>query len=136
MTTIFESAIRAAVDRFNKGNLEGYLELYKEDAALHYLPPELPGGIAGARLFYGMYLTAFPDIHVGVDDVIGEGDRVVVRYTITGTHQGELMSIPASGKAVSVPAITILRVNNGKCVERWSEADMMGLMTQIGAVPA
>ena len=131
-----ETPIRAALDRFNAGDVEGYLALYTEDAVLHYLPPGLPGGVAGARRFYGMFLSAFPDLHVHVDDFIAEGARAVVRYTITGTHQGELMGIPASNKPVSVPAITILRFADGKCVERWSETDMIGLMTQIGAVPA
>ncbi|MBK8905385.1 MAG: ester cyclase [Anaerolineaceae bacterium] len=136
MTTNLESIIRNAVAFFNNGDLEKYLELYAEDAALHYLPPQLPGGAAGARLFYGMFMAAFPDIYIDVQDILVDGDRTAVRIILTGTHQGELMGIPASGKPVSVSAISILRFAGSKCVERWSELDMMGLMTQIGAVPA
>ena len=136
MTTTLDTVSRAALGRFNAGDVAGYLDLYAEDAVLHYLPPELPGSLAGARLFYGMFLNAFPDIHVGVADIFVEGDRAVVRFTVTGTHQGELIGIPAIGKSIAVSGITILRFAGGSCVERWSELDMMGLMTQIGAVPA
>ncbi len=83
-----------------------------------------------------MFMSAFPDMCVEVEDLITDGDRAAVRITLTGTHQGELMGIPASGKAISVQAMTILRFENDKCVERWSELDMVGLMTQIGAIPA
>jgi steroid delta-isomerase-like uncharacterized protein len=136
MTTNLESIIRQDVGCFNNGDLDGYLELYAEDAALHYLPPGLPDGVAGARLFYGMFMAALPDIHIDVQDILVDGDRTAVRIILTGTHRGELMGVPASGKPISVSAISILRFAGGKCVERWSELDLMGLMTQIGAVPA
>jgi len=136
MTTILESIIRKVVGYFNNGDLDGYLGLYAEDTALHYLPPGMPGGVAGARLFYGMFMAAFPDIHVDIKDILVEGDRAAVRIILTGTQKGELMGVPASGKPISVSAISILRFAGGKCVERWSELDMMGLMTQIGAIPA
>lgn len=105
MTTNLESIIRRYVGYFNNGDLDGYLELYVEDATLHYLPPGLPGGVAGARLFYGMFMVAFPDIHVDIREVLADGDRAAVRIILTGTHKGELMGVPASGKPISVSAL-------------------------------
>lgn len=123
--------IRAALERFNAGDLEGYLQLYAEDAAMHYLPPGLPGGTAGGRVFYGMFMGACPDVRVDVDEVMEAGDRAAVRFTMSGTQQGELMGMPGSGKHFSVEGITILRFAGDKCVERWSQTDMLGLMGQI-----
>lgn len=137
MTTDYESTVRAALERFNAGDLDGYLDsLYVDDVALHYLPPALGGDKSGARLFYGMVMAGFPDVQVIPKDFIAENDRLTVRFTMTGTQAGEFMGVPPSGKSFAVTGITILRFANGKCVERWSETDMMGLMTQIGAVPA
>ena len=135
MTTNYESTIRAALNRVNAGDLEGYLELYAEDATLHYLPPGLPGGVAGARLFYSIVLAGFPGLQITPVDFIADGDQVAVRFRMRGTQGGEFMGVPVSGKPIDVQGITIMRFEDGKCVERWSETDMMGLMTQIGAVP-
>ena len=83
-----------------------------------------------------MFLAAFPDLHVTIEDVVAEGDRVVVRTTYTGTHQADLQGIPATGKTVSESAITIFRLANGKIAEGWLVADNLGLMQQLGVIPA
>jgi predicted ester cyclase len=82
-----------------------------------------------------MYLTAFPDLHFTIEDIIAEGDTVVVRQTARGTHQGDLMGIPPTGKQVSGTGITITRVVNGKAVEDWFNGDDLGLLQQLGVVP-
>jgi steroid delta-isomerase-like uncharacterized protein len=72
--------------------------------------------------------TAFPDMRFTVEDVVAEGDKVVVRYSIQGTHQGPFMGLPATGKAFTTTAIVILRFENGKIAEEWFQGDDLGMM--------
>ncbi len=82
------------------------------------------------------FLGAFPDLHVTVEDLIAEGDKIVGRVTLTGTHLGELMGIPATGKKVSFSEILIVRISNGKVVELSEVADTMSMMQQLGVIPS
>jgi len=82
------------------------------------------------------FRAAFSQPHTTIDDAIVEGDKVAWRWTFRGTHTGPLMGIPATGKAIAFTGITIDRVAGGKIVERWNQADFMGLMQQLGAIPA
>ncbi len=82
------------------------------------------------------FLGAFPDLHITVEDLIAEGDKIVGRVTLTGTHQGELMGIPATGKKVSFSEILIVRISNGKVVELSEVADTMSMMQQLGVIPS
>ena len=82
-----------------------------------------------------LYLAAFPDLRITTDDIIAEGDKVVARWTVTGTHQGELMGIPASGKQISFTGMTVHRFVDGKIAENWWSYDAMGMMQQITAPP-
>jgi predicted SnoaL-like aldol condensation-catalyzing enzyme len=131
-----KAVVTRAIELFRPDTLEQYLETYAPDSKLHFLPPELPPGREGARLFYSSFMKAFPDINLRADDLMGEGDKVACRFTVTGTHRGELNGIPPTNRRVTMTGITIIRVENGKFVERWSEADFLGLMRQLGAVPA
>jgi predicted ester cyclase len=121
---------------FAKDTIDEYLSYYAPDAKLHFLPPGLPPGREGARVFYQMFLGAFPDARVRVDNLVGEGDVVAETFVLEGTHTGPFQGIPPTGKPVRVTGMTMMRVVNGQIVERWSEADFLGLMQQIGAVPA
>jgi steroid delta-isomerase-like uncharacterized protein len=96
----------------------------------------LPPGPEGVRALLGMFHQAFPDLHITVDDILGEGDRVAVRTTARGTHQGALGALPATGKQVAVPAILFFRIAGGKVVDRWEVFDQMGMMQQLGVLPA
>jgi steroid delta-isomerase-like uncharacterized protein len=80
-------------------------------------------------------LAAFPDSRIVVDDVIAEGNKVAVRHRLQGTHQAELQGIPATGRPVEVNGIVIFRLENGKIAEAWLNADIMGMMQQLGAIP-
>lgn len=82
-----------------------------------------------------MFEAAFPGYQLSEEDLIVEGDKAVVRSIMTGTHQGELMGIPPTGKQVSVPVMLIYRVSGGKIVEFWMNADTLGLLQQLGAIP-
>jgi predicted ester cyclase len=81
------------------------------------------------------WYTAFPDGHAALEDLIAEGDKVVWRYTFRGTHQGEFMGVPATGKVVTYTGIIISRIAGGKFVEDWESFDALGLMQQLGAIP-
>lgn len=82
-----------------------------------------------------MFEAAFPGYQLSAEDMIVEGDRVAIRSVMTGTHQGELMGIPATGKQVSVPLMVFYQVADGKITQFWMNADTLGLLQQIGAIP-
>ena len=90
---------------------------------------------AAANQYYATYRAAFPDTHLTIEDQIAEGDKVVTRWTATGTNQGTLMGIPPSGKRVTITGISITRIANGKAVEDWVNFDTLGMLQQIGAIP-
>ncbi len=120
---------------WNKKNLAAIDELVAADQVDHELPPGLPPGREGAKAFISMYLGAFPDLEMTIEDMLAEGDKVSTRWSATGTHSGDLMGIPATGKQVTVTGLDINRVSGGKSVEHWGQFDQMGMMQQLGLVP-
>jgi steroid delta-isomerase-like uncharacterized protein len=100
------------------------------------LPPEMQRGRDNYLRGYAMFPAAFPDLHTAVEDVIAEGDKVAVRWTTRGTHQGSLMGIPPTGRQVTMTAIHILRLADGKIAEGWVNFDALGMLQQVGAIPA
>lgn len=101
----------------------------------HNATPNLPKGIEGFKQFLAMVATAFPDIRVKVEDMLADENKVVVRLHVSGTQTGVLMgNIPPSGKYATWTGIDILKIDNGKITERWSQRDLLGMMKQIGAV--
>lgn len=131
-----KTLVRGAVGVLNEGDLDAYIGGYDEDVLLHGYPPGLAPGIEGARQFYTGLATAFPDVEVEIGDLVAEGDKVTVRFTLRGTHQGEFAGVPATGNPVAVGGLTILRFADGKIAERWQVLDELGLMQQLGAIPA
>ena len=93
-------------------------------------------GLESVKQFLSMYLTAFPDVQLTIEDMVAEGDTVVIRHTFRGTHKGDLMGIPPTGKQVNVTGIDIIRTAGGKIVEQWTNADDLGAMQQLGVVPS
>ena len=120
---------------FNKKNGAAIDEFIAPNHVDHAAPPGMPGGLQGVKQTINMYLTAFPDLHFTVEDLIAEGDKVVTRLTVRGTQQGEFMGIPPTGKHATVKAIDINRIVGGKSIEHWLEMDTLGLMQQLGVVP-
>jgi predicted ester cyclase len=110
-------------------------EVFDPDLVDHFAPPGTPGGPEGARQTLGMFLTAFPDLHFTVEDLIAEGDKVVARVTMSGTQQGAFMGVPPTGKHVTITGIDINRFVGGKSVEHWVEMDALGMMQQLGVIP-
>ena len=128
------AAIENAVQQMNSGNLEGYLEMYADDVTVHGYPPGVEGK-AGVSEFYAAFAKALPDLELTAEDVLAEGDKVAVRYTIRGTHSDELMGVPASGNKVDLSGQSFFRFRDGQVVERWQALDGAALLTQIGALP-
>ena len=134
---------KALVHRiFKEINKQNHEELMEEvcapDLVWHGVPPGIStglSGLAGAKQAHTALFTAFPDAHWVVEDLIAEGDKVVVRLTMHGTHQGDFMGIPPTGKEVTVPFIAICRFVGGKEVEHWGVGDMLGWLQQLGAIP-
>ena len=108
------------------------------DPGIVWHDPLLPNGeVRGIKSFenvLAMFRSAFPDLHIAVEDMIQENDKVVTRFVIKGTHRGELMGIHATGKKFKMSGMSIIRFDRGKAVEEWIEEDTLGLLGQLGVV--
>ncbi len=119
----------------NKGNLALVDELFSSNYVLH-TPTGPIHGVEGYKQFVNMYLSAFPDLQFTIEDLIADQDKVVARWTGTGTHQGSLIGIPPTGKRATVTGISINRFENGKFFEGWLDFDALGMLQQLGVIPA
>jgi steroid delta-isomerase-like uncharacterized protein len=119
---------------FNHQNLAAIDELCVANFTYHDMTGAHQGA-AAVKDYLSVYLAAFPDQHVTIEDMIAEGDRVVTRWTVRGTHQGPFMDIAPTGKQVTVTGIDITRVVNGKALEDWDTFDTLGLLQQLAVIP-
>lgn len=126
---------RRLVDAINTDNEAAFLDVLVPDVVDHYSLPGLPPGREGWNMNRKILRTAFPDAHWREEDLFAEGDRVVGRYTLRGTHLGDFLGIPPTGNTITVSNIHILRIADGKIVEHWGHGDDMGMMRQLGAMP-
>jgi steroid delta-isomerase-like uncharacterized protein len=129
-----EAALAQAVERWNAGDLDGYLTFYDDSIRWHGNGPQ-PMGKAAVRAFYEGILAAFSENRLDVHETFGVDDRLTCRYTLSGKHAGTFLGVPATGTQVAIPGITIMHFREGRCVERWSSADMLGALVQVGAIP-
>ncbi|MFC1718604.1 ester cyclase, partial [Candidatus Poribacteria bacterium] len=119
---------------WNQGNLGLVDELLAANHVFH--DPAAPG-VSGHEAYKQLvtgYRIAYPDIHFAIEEIIAEGDKMLARWTGTGTHQGELMGIPPTGVKVTTPGFTIIRIAGGKIVEEWANWDTLGMMQQLGVI--
>jgi steroid delta-isomerase-like uncharacterized protein len=120
----------------NRGNMAAADELVAADVVEHEEPPPgTPLGREGVKHFFTMLRAAFPDIRIAVEDQIAEGDKVVSRVMCRGTHRGEFMGVPSTGRQVVYEAIDIVRIVDGQIVEHWGVTDALGLLRQLGGIP-
>jgi steroid delta-isomerase-like uncharacterized protein len=126
---------RGIEEVWNKGHLAVVDELIADDFVGHW-PPDENHGPEGVKQYFATLRAAFPDIHFTVEDQIAEGDRVVTRWTARVTHSGSFRGIPPTGKSGVVTGITIIRVAGGKVVEGWTNKDDLGMLQQLGVLPA
>jgi steroid delta-isomerase-like uncharacterized protein len=122
---------------FTDGDLAA-VDRYLDPGMINHDPPYpgAPAGPEGMRQAAAMFRQALPDWHSQVDQLIAEGDTVVERFTASGTHTGELMGVPGTGHTLVLTGIQIFRIHNDKIVERWSQLDQIGLLRQLGQIPA
>lgn len=134
-TTENTASVRRVLDAWNHGDHAGYLSLYDPDAVLH--PSEGPlRGIAAIRSYYEALGAGFPDAQITVERTVSDRSHVAMRFWLRGTHRGPFVGLPPTGKRVEMSGTTILRLVGGRCVERWSETDQLGLLQQLGVIPA
>ena len=130
------ATMRNTYERINAGDIAGFGDLVSDDFVEHQGLPALPTK-EGTLEFFRILLAAFPDWRMTVEDLIANGDKTVARVTVTGTHKGEFMGVPATGKQVEVQLIDIMQFDSaGLVCEHWGVADMLSLMQQLGVVPA
>jgi steroid delta-isomerase-like uncharacterized protein len=120
----------------NQGNLDLLDELVSEDFVEHEELPGLPTtGPEAPKAALGMFRAAFPDLQFTADEMIAEGDKVVVRGTMAGTHKGEFMGIPPTNKSFQVQFIDIVEIREGKATAHWGQTDQGAMMEQLGLAP-
>jgi predicted SnoaL-like aldol condensation-catalyzing enzyme len=127
---------RNMIEEFwNKKRLDTAAEFFSADT---YSPsvPWLQPGPDGVKMFAGAFLAAFPDLQITIDMIVASGDMVAGRLVQKGTHSGELMGIPASGKTAEFTEMAICKIVDGKIAVSWYQTDMLSLMQQIGAIPS
>jgi steroid delta-isomerase-like uncharacterized protein len=131
-----KAVARAVFDVFNGADPSELDDVVAADAIDHDpYNPYADEGREGLRKVIAMYREAFPDLRLTIEDQIAEDDKVVTRWTAAGTHQGELMGTPATGKSTTVTGIGIDRIQNGQVVEAWGNWDALGMFTQLGLAP-
>ena len=133
----YSVTMRSAYNRINQGDIDGFAALLADDFVEHEETPGFPPTKEGVLEFFRMYRAAFPDLHMDTEDVLASGDKTVARVRATGTHRGELMGIPPTGKHVDVQLIDIMKFDDaGSVREHWGVIDTMSMMQQLGVVPA
>ena len=129
-----KAIVRRYQEIYNSNNLDLLAEVVSEELSTPKIMPGIPSGFEGAKAAHQIMLAGFPDYQTVIDELIAEGDRVVARITMHGTHTGSFMGIPATGRYVEFTGIYIARIANGKIVEHWGEEDGVGLLSQLGVL--
>ena len=144
MSTDHEAANKATSKRFtdvvNSGDAELIAktidELIAPDALIGTALPIEATGAELAKQLFALLLSAYPDLQITVEDLIAEGDKVVSRNTVTGTHRGEHLGVPPTGRSVTYDEVIIARFADGRIAETWAVVDVLSQMRQLGAIPA
>jgi steroid delta-isomerase-like uncharacterized protein len=131
------ATMKRLYDLINAGDIDGFGELLAEDFVEHEELPGLEPSKEGVKQLFHMYRAAFPDLRMDVQDVLVSGDKAVARVRATGTHQGEFLGMPATGKSVDVQLIDITRFGDDALArEHWGVFDSLAMLQQLGAIPA
>jgi steroid delta-isomerase-like uncharacterized protein len=131
-----KALVRRFVDEVQSGgNVDLIDEICSPEFVNHSAPPGIPADREGVKIVTAMFRGAFPDSYFTVEDMMAEGDKVATRKTFHGTHEGEFMGVPASGRVVSMGLIDIVRISEGRVVEHWAIVDSLGLMQQLSVIP-
>lgn len=130
-----ESLMRRFYSAFNTRNLDALHEVMAVDVVDHNPIPDQPAGIAGLKLALAGFFAAFSDIQIEIEQILVAGDYIIVRQIARGTHDGDFLGIPATGKPVEIRSHDISRVAAGRLVEVWHVEDLLNTLVQIGSFP-
>jgi steroid delta-isomerase-like uncharacterized protein len=132
-----ELAHRFHMDIFQEGNLDAADEILSSDFLYHGAlgPGEDQRGPEPTKQVASGVIAAFPDRRITHEDTVAEGDKVLIRWTLSGTQEGELLGIPPTGRPVTLTGFDLFRIEGGKIAEMWQEADRLGMMQQLGVIP-
>ncbi len=135
-TAANKDLVRKSVEALNAGDVEQFIDCFAPNYVHH--DPSSPDitDRETLRAFVEAQGSVFPDRCFTIEDLVSEGDKVTKRWSCTGTHKGEMAGIPPTNNQVTVHATSIYRIENGKFVEGWFLLDNLGVMQQIGAIPA
>jgi steroid delta-isomerase-like uncharacterized protein len=129
-----KAIVRRYQEYYNTNNLNGLDEVIAFDVLMPKIMPNMPSGLEGAKAVHEKTLIGMPDFKTEVQDLIAEGDKVVARVIMTGTHTGDFWGIPATGRQVEFTGVYVVRIANGKIVEHWGEEDGVSLLQQLGVL--
>lgn len=124
-----------AEEIWNNGNLDLVDKIFATNFVNHNPNRPEVGNLSSYKQYVANVRDAFPDFNITIEDIVAEGDKVAIRYIWSGTHKGELMGLPPTGKQVKVTGMQIFRIASGKVVENWWNSDYLGLMQQLGVIP-
>lgn len=124
-----------SLDAWNRHDLARYRELYAPNALIHGFAPE-PLGVDAILGGYSAFFAGFPDLELTVEETLVEGERIAVRFTIRGVHAGTFQGMPPTDRPIEVQGFSSLHFRDGRVVERWNQLDQIGMLQQIGALPA
>jgi steroid delta-isomerase-like uncharacterized protein len=144
MSTAQEARNKATVRRFDDAVSTGDAELISKttdelvapDVRIHTPLPIQATGAQALKQVWAMLLRGLPDLHVAIEDLIAEGDKVVSRNTVTGSHQGEYRGLPPTGKSITYNEIFVFRFKDGRIAEMWGVVDVFSQLRQLGVIPA
>jgi steroid delta-isomerase-like uncharacterized protein len=127
--------VRRYQEIYNSNNLEALSEVLAEDLLTPRIMPGIPSGLEGAKAAHRIMLLGFSDYQTTIDELVAENDKVAARVTMTGTHTGDFVGIPATGRQIEFTGMYIVRIEDGKIVEHWGEEDGVSLLAQLGVMP-
>lgn len=130
-----KTIVRRFFTEYHRGNLDGAEEVLAANFVHYQAGMPAPQNREAYKQLGSAFLMAFPDMQGVIEEQVAEGDKVVTRLTISGTHRGELLGIPPTGKRVTFPTIVVDRLAGNKIVDRWNLLDTLGMMQQLGVIP-
>jgi predicted ester cyclase len=135
MSTAANKAVyqRFIEEGFNQGRLATLDDVLAPSYVNHSAPPGVPAGAEGVKQIITLFRAAFPDFHIEIHEQAAEGDLVTSRATFHGTHGGPLFGLAPTGRRVTMPGLSMVRVANGQIQEGWIQNDVLGLLQQLGA---
>jgi predicted ester cyclase len=131
-----KALVRRYVEEFvDRSNFDLSEEIFVPNFVRYDAGPDQVSRVEDLKHFFAMLHSGFPGFQSTIEDLLSEGDKVALRFTFRGIHQGEFMGIAPTGKEVTMSGIDILRIADGKLVEMWNQEDVLGMMRQLGAIP-